>query len=126
MALKNIIVILFLFCISYISAEPNYPDNTQKGHTLVLTVKRGDSHRPGKPSNNIILSTYENGVLVFDANFEYEYISVSVIGEDNTTPIEGTVTPLQPYIITPASMIGEYSIQCTTDGGAVYEGTITL
>ena len=65
-------------------------------------------------------------MLVFDANFEYEFISVSVIGEDATTSIEGTITPIQPYIIIPAFMIGEYSIQCTTEGGAVYEGTITL
>ncbi len=65
-------------------------------------------------------------MLVFDANFEYECISVSVSGEDATTPIEGTITPFQPYIIIPSSMIGEYSIQCTTEGGAVYEGTITL
>ncbi len=122
MALKNIIVILFLFCISYISAEPNYPDNTQKGHTLVLTVKRGDSHRPGKPSNNIILSTYENGVLVFDANFEYEYMEVEVSGAESFSDI---LTPTQPFIEV-SLLSGIYTIRCTTDGGTVYEGTITL
>ena len=121
MALKNVIVILFLFCISYISAEPTQPDNTVNGHTSVLTVKKGDSHRPGKPSTNIILCTYENGILVFDANFEYEYMEVEVSGAETLSDI---LTPTQPFIGAP-DLPGTYIICCTTDGGAVYEGYIT-
>lgn len=122
MALKNVIVILFLFCISYISAEPTQPDNTVNGHTSVLTVKKGDPHRPGKPSTNIILCTYENGILVFDANFEYEYMEVEISASESFSNI---LTSLQPFIEVPL-LTGTYIIRCTTDGGTVYEGTITL
>lgn len=122
MALKNVIVILFLFCISYISAEPTQPDNTVNGHTSVLTVKKGDSHRPGKPSTNIILCTYENGILVFDANFEYEYMEVEISGSESFSDI---LSPTQPFIEAPA-LPGTSTIRCTTDGGVVYEGSIIL
>lgn len=99
---------------------PTTPSSTKLNEITSLSGKKRI------PSKRYVVCEVINNMLVFDANFEYEFISVSVIGEDNTTPIEGTITPLQPYIITPASMIGEYSIQCTTDGGAVYEGSITL
>ena len=122
MAFKNLIVILFLFCISYISAEPTQPDNTVNGHTSVLTVKKGDSHRPGKPSTNIILCTYENGGLVFDANFDYEYMDVEVSGPESILDV---LTPTQPFIEAP-TLQGTYTLRCTTDGSTVYEGIITL
>lgn len=66
-----------------------------------------------------------NDMLVFDANFDYEYMNVEVTGSEINSVINSTFTFFEPYIIT-NRLSGECTIRCTTDGGSVYEGTITL
>ena len=63
-----------------------------------------------------------NDMLVFDANFDYEYMEVEVSGSESLSDI---LTQTQPFIEAPV-LPGTYTIRCTTEGGAVYEGTITL
>ena len=61
-------------------------------------------------------------MLVFDASFEYEYMEVEVSGPESISDI---ITPFQPFIEAPA-LEGTVTIRCIPDGGAVYEGTMTL
>ena len=63
-----------------------------------------------------------NGILVFKANFEYNYMEVEVSGSES---LSGILIPTQPFIEVPL-LSGTYTIRCTTDGGTVYEGTILL
>ncbi|HAB41297.1 MAG TPA: hypothetical protein DCE24_05520 [Porphyromonadaceae bacterium] len=124
--MKKLLSILIIISVHFLSLNFVNAEEPQTNKTGLLTKHQESNNKKRLPSRTYILCEAINGMLVFDANFEYECISVSVSGEDATTPIEGTITPFQPYIIIPSSMIGEYSIQCTTEGGAVYEGTITL
>lgn len=124
--IKKFTCLLLLFVSSLAGMNLKILADEPGNNKTTLTQLRSSNDKKRIPSRTFIECEAINGMLVFDANFEYEFISVSVIGEDATTSIEGTITPIQPYIIIPAFMIGEYSIQCTTEGGAVYEGTITL
>ena len=124
--IKKFTCLLLLFVSSLAGMDLKILADEPENNKTALTQLRSSNDKKRIPSRTFIECEAINGMLVFDANFEYEFISVIVRGEDITTPIEGIITPIQPYIITPSSMIGEYSIQCTTNGGAVYDGTITL
>ncbi len=124
--IKKFTCLLLLFVSSLAGMDLKILADEPGNNKTTLTQLRSSNDKKRIPSRTFVECEAINGMLVFDANFEYEFISVSVIGEDATTSIEGTITPIQPYIIIPAFMIGEYSIQCTTEGGVVYEGTITL
>ena len=107
---------------SSLSVFAEDPTNVQQEATTILKKKKEVNDRPQIPSRNHIICTYENGGLVFDANFEYEYMEVEVSGSESFSDI---LTPTQPFIEV-SLLSGIYTIRCTTDGGTVYEGTITL
>lgn len=95
---------------------PPTPSSTKLNEITSLSGKKRI------PSKRHVVCEIINNMLVFDANFEYEYMDVEVSGPESLSDM---LTPLQPYIEAPA-LSGTYTIRCTTDGGAVYEGTITL
>lgn len=115
-------ITMVLLFTSSLSALAEEPANVQQNTTTILTTKKGVNDRPQIPSRNHIICTYENGGLVFDANFEYGYMEVEVSGSESLSNI---LTSTQPFIGIPL-LSGTYTIRCTTDGGAVYEGSITL
>lgn len=115
-------ITMILLFISSFSALAEEPTNVQQNTTTILTNKKGVNDRPQMPSRNHILCFYKNGFLGFDANFEYEYMEVVISGPESCSDM---LTPMQPFIEAPA-LSGTYTIRCTTYGGAVYEGTLTL
>ncbi len=111
-----------LLFVSSLSVSADDPTNIQQEATTILKKKKEVNDRPQIPSRNHIICTYENGIIVFDANFEYEYMEVEVSGSESFSDM---LTPTHPFIEAP-DLPGTYTICCTTDGGTVYEGTITL
>lgn len=111
-----------LLFVSSLSVSADDPTNIQQEATTILKKKKEVNDRPQIPSRNHIICTYENGCLVFDANFEYEYMEVEVSGSESFSDI---LTSLQPFIEVPL-LTGTYTIRCTTDGGVIYEGTVSV
>lgn len=115
--IKHIIVTMVLFIPLLLFAET--PAESASG---ILHKVPTTSNKKRVPARTYIECSYENCMLVFDANFDYEYMEVEVSGAESLSDI---LTPTQPFIEAPA-LSGTYTIRCTTDDGAVYEGTITL
>ncbi len=121
MKIKHLITILTLTISAFSVA--NTPTNSTTG--ILKQVPKSEQGKRA-PSMTFIECESINRMLIFNSNFEYEFMYVTVEGSNNDNIIEGTITPTEPYIFLPSSLEGTYTIRCTTDGGAVYEGTITL
>lgn len=89
--------------------------------TLVRSEKASDKRRV--PSSTRIVCEVFADMIVFEANFDYEIISVSLSDENGIT--NATITPFEPFIITTLHP-GTTYITCTTETGTVYSGELTL
>lgn len=120
--MKKLLSILIIISVHFLSLNFVNAEEPQTNKTGLLTKHQESNNKKRLPSRTYILCEAINGMLVFDANFEYVYMEVEISGPESLSDM---LTPLQPYIEAPA-LTGSYTIRCTTDGGAVYEGTITL
>ena len=114
---KKSLIVLLASAASLLSFAEN-PDN----NSCTLKEKKNYSDKKRVPSIRFIQCEAINEMLVLDTNFDYVYMEVEISGPESLSDM---LTPLQPFIEAP-SLSGIYTIRCTTDGGAVYEGTITL
>lgn len=114
---KKSLIILLASAASLLSFAEN-PDS----HSCTLKEKKNYSDKKRVPSIRFIQCEAINELFVFETNFEYAYMEVEISGPESLSDM---LTPTQPYIEAP-TLTGTYTIRCTTDGGAVYEGTITL
>lgn len=89
--------------------------------TLVRSEKASDKRRV--PSSTRIVCEVFADMIVFEANFDYEIISVSLSDENGIT--NATITPFEPFIIS-TLLPGTTYITCTTETGTVYSGELTL
>lgn len=76
------------------------------------------------PSNQVIrLYYYPNQQECrFDFNMDVEYIDVEITETSTGVTYFGEVTPEWPVLSQPLTS-GEYTVTCTTDGGAEFSGT---
>lgn len=126
--IKHLIIILVLTLIYPVdifsrSESGDTPYETASGRLILI---KSPSRGKRMPPMTFIDCEVINDMLVFDANFEYENINVTVSGTNLAVPIEGIFSKFEPYIVFPSTLTGEHKVRCTTDSGAVYEGTITL
>lgn len=113
---------LTLISIALLSINFAFADTPPTPSSTTLNEITSLSGKKRLPSKRHIDCEIINNMLVFDANFEYAYMEVEISGPESLSDM---LTPTQPYIEAP-TLTGTYTIRCTTDGGAVYEGTITL
>lgn len=113
---------LTLISIALLSINFAFADTPPTPSSTTLNEITSLSGKKRIPSKRHVVCEVINNMLVFDANFEYEYMDVEVSGSESITSV---LTPTQPFIEV-HFLSGTYTIRCTTDGGAVYEGTITL
>lgn len=101
--IKKFTCLLLLFVSSLAGMNLKILADEPGNNKTTLTQLRSSDDKKRIPSRTFIECEAINGMLVFDANFEYEFISVSVIGEDATTSIEGTIAPpvLYPMALHP-------------------------
>lgn len=64
----------------------------------------------------------ENMECRFDFNMDVEYIDVEITETSTGVTYFGEVTPEWPVLSQPLTS-GEYTVTCTTDGGAEFYGT---
>lgn len=114
---KKYLIVLIASIASLLSFAEN-PDS----HSCTLKEKKNYSDKKRVPSIRFIQCEAINELFVFETNFEYAYMEVEISGPESLSDM---LTTTQPYIEAP-TLTGTYTIRCTTDGGAVYEGTITL
>lgn len=88
-----------------------------------LTLKK-DNGRPNAPSRYFIECEYSSTLIRFNLPPFVASIDVKIENEDGIV-FQSYVSAANPTIAIP-SLTGTYTIRCTTDGGAVYEGTLTL
>lgn len=113
---------LTLISIALLSINFAFADTPPTPSSTTLNEITSLSGKKRIPSKRHVVCEVINNMLVFDANFEYEYMDVEVSGQESILDV---LTPTQPFIEAP-TLQGTYTIRCTTNGGTVYEGTITL
>lgn len=89
--------------------------------TLTKTHNNG---RPNAPSRYFIECEYSSTFIRFNLPPFVASIDVEIENEDGIA-FQSYVSAANPAVTLP-SLTGTYIIRCTTDGGAIYEGTITL
>ena len=101
-------------------------DNKNEYPDLTLTSKHKPTvkDRPRMPSNQVIQFYYdaENMECRFDFDMDVEYIEVEITETSTGVTYFGEVTPEWPVMSQPLTS-GEYTVTCTTDGGAEFSGT---
>lgn len=120
--IKKFTCLLLLLVSSFAGMNMNLLADEPDNNKTTLTQVQNANNKKRIPSRTIIECEAINGVLVFNANFDYEYMDVEVSGPESILDV---LTPTQPFIEAP-TLPGTYTLRCTTDGGTVYEGTITL
>lgn len=120
--MKKLLSILIIISVHFLSLNFVNAEEPQTHKTGLLTKHQESNNKKRLPSRTYILCEAINGMLVFDANFEYEFMEIVVSGPES---LSNFLTPLQPSIEAP-TLQGTYTIRCTTEGGAIYEGAITL
>lgn len=84
----------------------------------------GSSNRPGIPANLYLNCTLINGYLVFSFPEEVNSISIFIYNDYSSWSGFVTYTNPQTEIINLSS--GKYIIECSTDNGRTFSGSITL
>lgn len=126
--IRHLIVILILTLINPVEifsrSEPGDTSCETKFGRLIL-IKSPNRGKRIPPMTYIDCEVMDD-MIMFDANFDYESMNVTVNAPNLTVPIVGSFSVFEPYIVVPSRLTGESTIRCTTDGGAIYEGTIAL
>lgn len=115
-------LILGILTIGMTNADDgNHRADETSSTTLNKTHNNG---RPNAPSRYVIECEYNSIFIKFKLPPFVESIDVEFENEDGIA-FQSYVSATNPTVDLP-SLVGTYTIRCTTDGGAVYEGTITL
>ena len=96
----------------------------RKASTTLYEIKNF-SGKKRIPPQRFIQCEVVDDMIFFDPNFDYDCMNVEITGTEISGIIQKKFTVFEPYVIIPL-LTGECTIRCTTDGGAVYEGTIVL
>ena len=122
---KKVLTLFLLLCTLPLGIVFADDDNSSTNGNLStdLTIKNPNG-RPNAPARYHILCEYDAHTLTFTLPPFVSWIEVEI--EQDETVVFQTVV-LSSFPSTSISGIsGECTIRCTTDGGAVYEGTIVL
>ena len=123
--MKSIALFLVLCLLSIGSLRADDENqNPNNSSSTTLIIKKDPNKRPNAPARYTIGCEYDNGILKFTLPPFVSWIEVEI--EQYETVVFQTVV-LSSFPSTAISgLSGECTIRCTTDGGAVYEGTIVL
>lgn len=122
---KGIIAILTVL-LSILSANADSktePDSSQTVGRTILHHKKTDNPRPNAPSRVVIECSYGLNFIEFQMPEGANTLSVTVYNDDES--FYGVVLKENPVFYTP-QLNGEYMVQCVTDDGRVFAGTIEL
>lgn len=123
--MKGIISLIVMCLLSFGMLHADNEDSKTEGQVSTsLIIKKDPSKRPNAPARYTIECVYDNGLLKFTLPPFVSRIDVE-IEQDETVVFQTVVQSSFPSTPIPA-LSGECTIRCTTDSGAVYEGTITL
>lgn len=121
-------VIFLIASLVPVSALSTNDDSTPTRITdIVILTPQAPSknpNRPNAPARYFIECEYNNTFIKFKLPPFVASIDVEIENEDGIA-FQSYVSATNPTVALPP-LTGPYTIRCTTDGGAVYEGTITL
>ena len=123
---KKVLTLFLLLCIVpfvALFAEDGNNSPTETANKTVL-IKKGTTGRPNAPARYYVLCEYDDHTLTFTLPSFVSWIEVE-IEQDETVVFQTVVQSSFPSTAI-SGLSGECTIRCTTDGGAVYEGTIVL
>lgn len=121
--IRKIVCTLLLLSFSLCTINMYADEPEHDGTTLHQTYDPKNKKR--MPSKNFILCEVINDILLFEANFDYECMTVEITGDSTSGEIKNVITPFEPYVIIP-QLSGECTIRCITDAGAIYESTLII
>ncbi len=118
----KIFIILLLCClpIKIAIAEGDGHKQPSSTNTIILSKNTSASKRPHAPARDFIVCQYGVGYLEFIFPNDINSLTIQVYNNDSWT---GFVTVEEPVIETPI-FEGEYTIQCTTNDGSIFNGII--
>lgn len=122
--IKRLLLLLVVLGYFSISAFPQDGTPQQSSKTITLYLM-GANKGKRIPPKTYINCEVVNEMIFFDPNFDYDCMNVEVSGTEIGGVIERRFTIFEPYVIIPL-LTGECTIRCSTEAGAVYEGSIVL
>ena len=124
---ETLFLLLFLTVFAWIGTAPIHAEEPSESTSTSTRLQRTYTPGHGKrvPTKLFIECILTNNSVIFDANFDYEYMTVEIISDSTSREIESVITPFEPYVIIPG-LSGECIIRCTTDTGVLYEGILIL
>lgn len=125
--MKHFFLLLFLTVFTCIGAIPIHAEEPSESSSTSTRLQRTYIPGHGKrvPNKLFIECILINNFVTFEANFDYEYMTVEITSNNTSGVIENVIIPFEPYVLI-SDLSGECTIRCTTDGGAVYEGILIL
>lgn len=123
--MQNLKVILILLSLCFMSGISDAQQNSSQNSSCIL-IKKGkpESHRPQMPSKQLIVCTYENGILALDFNLSEGLCTIQIhdiIGDHNEID---TFDSSELHYETVVEIGCDLEITLTTQNGSVYTGTI--
>lgn len=122
---RKIYHIFTAIVIAVLSLNFAFATSPPKQTSIKLYEVTRDSGKKRIPPQRFIQCEVIDDMIFFDPNFEYDCMSVEITGAEISGVIERRFTIFEPYVIIP-QLSGECTIRCTTETGAVYEGSIVL
>jgi hypothetical protein len=122
--LKKLLLFLILGILAFgITNADDGNIRVDETSSTTLTLKKNNG-RPNAPARYFIECEYSNAFIKFKFPSFVDGGDVEIENEDGIA-FQSYVSAANPAVTLP-SLTGTYIIRCTTDGGAIYEGTITL
>jgi hypothetical protein len=107
----------------YAMANPENSESANVSTNVVILRPKSLPTRPNAPSRNFIECSYDIGYLNLNLPTGVNYANVSISEISSDIIWEGYVST-DSYTIQIPVLSGEYEIDCTTDDGRVYFGTL--